>query len=171
MSQSNGARRPLPTVVVILALFILAMLSLSGLCILGGYLQKQQSGNIAKPPDFYYRYNLSGNGSVASVLIIAEYDPVMKNYVKYLDSGGHDFEVKIWGSVVSYDAVHFSKEGDDLRVNIRVASTVDNFLGSPRADEHICLPRNWTYTIVSTNNNGNTTVENKSWSYNSYGKT
>ncbi|WP_424358206.1 hypothetical protein [Methanocella sp. MCL-LM] len=163
-------RKSIPAPVFALAGLVAIILLLWGICVLCGYLQNP-AGKSQKPPDYYYSYNLSKNGSVTNVLIIAEFDAVLKNYVKYLDSDGQDLEVKIWGGVVSYDAVHFSKEGDDLRVSIRVVSAVDNFLGSSRADEHVYLPRNWTYTIVSTNKNGNTTVENQSWSYSSYGKT
>ncbi|CAJ36150.1 hypothetical protein [Methanocella arvoryzae] len=163
MLPGKGKRKPIPVIV-----FILGLLALWGICMLCGYLQNPPV-NTERPPDHHYSYNLSGNGSVDRVLINAEFDPVLINQVEYLDSGGNDLEVKIWGATVGPDAVHFSKDGEDLRVNIRIVSGVDNFLGSPRAGTQVYLPRNWTYSIVSTNKNGNTTVENQSWSYTSYG--
>lgn len=162
MQPGKVKRKQIPVVV-----FILGLLALWGICMLCGYLQNL-SNNTEKPPDHHYSYNLSGNGSVARVLINAEFDPVLINHVKYLDSEGKDLEVKIWGGTVDFGAVHFDKDGDDLHVNIRIVSAVDNFLGSPRAVEHIYLPRNWTYTIVSTNEGGESFVENKSWCYETY---
>jgi hypothetical protein len=162
MSSAKGTRKRIPLVVIILGILVMG-----GLCMLCGYLQNPPA-KTEKPPDYYYSYNLSGNGSTNSVLILAEFSPILQNNVKYLDSDGDDLELKIWGKTVSTDAVHFYREGNDLTVDIRVESAIDNFLGSSRADEYVYLPRNWTYTIVSTNRNGNTTVENKSWSYSSY---
>lgn len=121
---------------------IIVIVALWGLCALCGYLQNPPV-KTTEAPGYYYSYNLSGNGTIDRVLIIAQYPPTIENDVRYLDSDGGEIEVKIWGNAAA-DAVHFRKEGEELTVSIHVSNAVDNFLGMKPAIEYIYLPRNWT---------------------------
>lgn len=148
---------------------VMIIIILWGICVLCSYHQYSPDYT-TNSPDYYYSYNMSRNGTIDRVLIIAQYPSSIENDVRYLDSNGDEIEVEIWGNAAP-DAVYFRKEGEELTVSIHVSNAIDNFVGMKPAIEYVYLPRNWTYTIISTNDYGNTIVENQSWSYTSYGKT
>lgn len=158
LAQTIGA------VVAVGALTLLiAVLFFGGLCIVCGYLQHPPN-DTAKAPDHFYSYNLSKNGTVKNVIINAGYSFYLRNDVRYLETEGSNLEVRLWGKSIMPSVV-FHQADDTLRVDISAQSYVDNYLGSPRATEYVYLPKNWTYQIISRNEQGDTYVENQSWDY------
>ncbi len=145
---------------IAIGIIILLILALWALCILCSNLQ-YPSNATNSPPDKYYSYNLTNNGTITSIRIHSTFPFTLNNDVRYLETNGSVIEVKLWGTA-SADIV-FMKDGEDLIVFINVSGP-GNLLGAANANEYIYLPRNWNYMIISTQNeHGTTYFENKSW--------
>ena len=129
-----------------------------------------QPNGTVRAPDYYYSYDMTKNGTITNVIIHANFTFYFRNDVKFLETTGNDLEVKLWGaSLVPF--VTFHKADELLIIDIGVQSAVDNYLGSPRASEYLYLPKNWTYQIITCNEQGTTYVENQSWDYEAISKT
>lgn len=116
------------------------------------------------PPDYYYNYNLTGNGTIDHVTIRSFFTFYYNSDVRFIETTGNDIEVKLWGRYMM-PAVEFKKNDTDLTLDINVNCAIDNDFGTPYANEYIYLPENCSYTIISENENGNTQLSNKSWNY------
>ena len=141
-------------------MIILLILALWALCIICSYLQHPPN-DTSSPPDNFYSYNLTNNGTINSIRIHSTFPYTLNNDVRYIETNGSDIEVKLWGTG-SPDVV-FMKDGEDLIAFITVSGH-GVLLGVSNANEYIYLPRNWSYMIISTQNeHGTTYFENKSW--------
>jgi hypothetical protein len=120
--------------------------------------------NTNAPPDYSYSYNLTGNGTIDHVTIKSFFTFYYNSDVRYIETTGNDVEVKLWGRYMM-PKVEFRKNGTELTLDINVQCGIDNYFGTPYANEYIYLPGNWSYAIISENENGNTQVSNKSWNY------
>jgi len=157
-------KKVMPIILVVgiaVGMIILLILALWALCIICSYLQHPPN-DTSSPPDKYYSYNLTNNGTINSIRIHSKFPYTLNNDVRYLEKNGSDIEVKLWGTASSSDVV-FMKDGEDLIVFITV-SGYGVLLSVSNANEYIYLPRNWSYMIISTQNErGTTYFENKSW--------
>lgn len=147
----------------LISMIVIIILALWALCVICNYLQYPPN-DTRKAPDFDYRYDLSRNGTINSIFIDARYTFTFVNDVRYLETAGDSIEAKLWGMYV-VPAVQFDKNDDVLTISIHIGCGIDNYLGSPHATEYIYLPKNRSYRITSSNEHGNTYVENKTWDY------
>lgn len=146
---------------IAIGIIILLILALWALCILCSNLQHPPNATNS-PPDKYYSYNLTNNGTITSIRIHSTFPFILNNDVRYLEANNSDIEVKLWGTAGFQDVV-FMKDGEDLIVFIKVSGS-GVWLGRSNANEYIYLPRNWSYMVISTQNeHGTTYFENKSW--------
>ncbi|OPY30967.1 MAG: hypothetical protein A4E28_00057 [Methanocella sp. PtaU1.Bin125] len=143
---------------VLLALFVLWVLLISCCAF------HRPPNDLNAPPDHYYRYNLTDNGTIDHVTIKSFFTFTYNNDVRFIETVGDDIEVKLWGKFMM-PAVEFNKNGTDLTLDINVNCGIDNDMGTPYANEYIYLPKNCSYTIISENENGHIQVGNKSWNY------
>jgi hypothetical protein len=153
---------------VIIAGVVVILLALWTLCIISDYLGHPPNDTNVNP-NYAYSYNLVNNGTIDKIIIKSNFTFYFRNDVRYIETTGNTIEVKLWGKYL-IPTVEFQKDDTLLNVKIDIQSFASNDFGAPFASEYIYLPKNWTCTIISNNENGNTIVDNKSWNYLANGK-
>lgn len=143
---------------ILLAIFVLWILLVSCCAF------HRPPNDISAPPDHYYSYSLTDNGTIDHVTIKLFSTFYYNNDVRFIETTGNDIEVKLWGMYMM-PVVEFEKNDTDLTLDMYVNCGIDNDLGTPYANEYIYLPGNCSYTIISENENGHTQASNKSWDY------
>jgi hypothetical protein len=165
MSKKDKKRKLTLTTLFLMGIagVVIILLALWALCIIVDRLGHPPNDTSANP-NYAYSYNLIDNGTIDSIVIKSNFTFYFRNDVRYIEMTSNAIEVKLWGRYLN-PAVEFQKDGTTLNVKINVQSFGSNDWGAPYANEYIYLPKNWNYTIISSNENGNTIVENKSWNY------
>lgn len=94
-----------------------------------------------------------------NVTVIGGFDFYFKHDIRVIESTSDNIEVKMWGNYIMPD-VRFACDDENLTMVISVHCAIDNDFGTPHASEYLYLPRNATYKIRLTSENGDFVVGN-----------
>lgn len=94
-----------------------------------------------------------------NITVIGDFDFYFKHDIRVIASPSDNIELKMWGDHIMPD-VNFTGDNENLTMTIAVHCAMDNDFGTPYATEYLYLPRNATYNIMLTGENGDMVVGN-----------
>ncbi len=134
--------------VVIIAIILLIIIS--SMCCLSA----RRPMNTNTVPSHEFNHTAAQN-----VTIVGGFDFYFDHDIRVIESPSDKIELKMWGDYIIPD-VNFTGDDENLTMTVTVGCAIDNDFGTPYASEYLYLPRNATYNIILTGENGDMAVGN-----------